>query len=286
MEQNNAFAMYGESARNVVSDYVHQIYSDTCAIKSQQLILEKFGIHLTEDQLVAEAIQHGWYTPGVGTPINCVGRLLQLHGVEMHQYVNCNICNVLNELALGHQVIMSVDSGELWNYGLQEHMEDHTPGVGGADHALIVSGINATNPNDVKVIVTDPGTGDLCKEYSLAQFVDAANDSNFYMVTTDRAVPNIFDSFGAGVDHLPMVGSMSYDYFRDNYAFQHDIEGKPVFDEFMSHLNAPVAASPVEETDIDTNYHSEIESFDENDLDELINDDILDVDIDDLDIGF
>lgn len=250
MKHSSTFATYGEPARNVVSGHVLQAYSDSCAIKSQQLVLEKFGIHLTEDQLVTEAIQHGWYTPGIGTPMNCVGRLLQLHGVEMHQYVNCNICNVLNELAMGHQVIMSVDSGELCHYGLQEHLEDHTPGVGGPDHALIVSGINVSNPNDVKVIVTDPGTGDLCKEYPLAQFVDAANDSNFFMVTTDRTVPNVFDTFGAGVDHLPMVGNMTYDYFRDNYAFLHDVAGRPVFEEFMTRLHAPVIDAFVTTTDL------------------------------------
>ena len=79
------FAIYGEEARNVVSDDVLQIYPDTCAIKSQQLVLEKFGVHLTEEQLRIEAMEHGWYTPGSGTPMVDCGKLLQLHGVPMHQ---------------------------------------------------------------------------------------------------------------------------------------------------------------------------------------------------------
>lgn len=287
MKQSNIFAIYGDATQDMVSDDVLQTYPDTCAIKSQQLILERFGIHVTEEQLRVEAMERGWYVPGGGTPMDAVGKLLQLHGVEMHQYVDGNICNVLNELALGHQVIMSVDSGELWNYGLRERLEDYLPGVGGADHALIVSGLNTANPNDVKVIVTDPGTGDLCKEYSLAQFVDAANDSNFYMVTTDRAVPHIFDTFGLGVDHLPMVGNMTYDYFLENYALLHDVAGRPVFDDFMNHLNVNVPDMAVGVADIDTHYSNMSEDWDDDDVDDFGElDDIEDFDLDDIDLDF
>lgn len=220
---NTAFTLYGEPARNIVSDYVRQNYSDTCAIKSQQLILEKFGIDISEEQLRSEAVNHGWYTPGAGTSMENVGKLLELHGVNVHQYVNGNIFNVVNELAQGHNVIMGVDSGELWHYGFIEKLEDKLPGGERADHALIVSGIDTSDPNDVKVIITDPGTGDYCKDYSFAQFVDAAEDSKFFMVTTDTPEPNIFDSFGLGIDHLPFIGELSYQVFHDNYAFLYSV---------------------------------------------------------------
>ena len=220
---NEAMTRYGEQAKNIVSDYVKQKYSDTCAIKSQQLVLEKFGIYVSEDQLRTEAYSHGWYSPGQGTSMNDVGRLLELHGVGVNQYVNGNIFNVINELAQGHDVIMGVDSGELWRYGLYEKFEDRILGPR-ADHALIVSGINTEDPKNIKVIITDPGTGDLCKEYSLSQFVDAAEDSNFFMVTTNEPEPHIFDNIGEGIQHLPYVGSMSYGDFRDKFAFTNDIE--------------------------------------------------------------
>lgn len=220
---NKAPTLYGEPAKNIVSDYIHQKYSDTCAIKSQQLVLEKYGIYVSEDQLRSEAYTHGWYSPGGGTSMNDVGKLLELHGIGVNQYVDGNIFNVINELAQGHNVIMGVDSGELWHYGLYEKIEDRVLGQR-ADHALIVSGINTENPNDIKIIITDPGTGDLCKEYSLSQFVDAANDSNFYMVTTNIPEPHIFDNIGEGIQHLPYIGSMTYQYFRDNYAFLHYVD--------------------------------------------------------------
>ena len=38
---------------------VKQAYSDTCAIKSQQLILNEFGIPCTEDELIQFSYEHG-----------------------------------------------------------------------------------------------------------------------------------------------------------------------------------------------------------------------------------
>lgn len=255
---NKAPTLYGEPAKNIVSNYVHQQYSDTCAIKSQQLVLEKYGIYVSEDQLRAEAYSHGWYSPGGGTSMNDVGKLLEMHGIGVNQYVNGNIFNVINELAQGHNVIMGVDSGELWHYGLNEKIEDRVLGPR-ADHALIVSGINTEEPQDIKVIITDPGTGDLCKEYTLSQFVDAANDSNFFMVTTKEPEPHIFDNIEVGIHHLPYIGSMPYQDFRDEFAFLHVIEDSDLTS-FRNHIGS--------------------DSFD-NIIDEIISDDI---DVDDTNI--
>ena len=38
---------------------IQQQYSDTCAIKSQQLILNDYGIDVTEDQLVQDSVDQG-----------------------------------------------------------------------------------------------------------------------------------------------------------------------------------------------------------------------------------
>ena len=38
---------------------IQQEYADTCAIKSQQLILNDFGVPVSEDQLVQYFIEHG-----------------------------------------------------------------------------------------------------------------------------------------------------------------------------------------------------------------------------------
>ena len=226
--------IHGEPPMNILSDDVRQIYPDTCAIKSQQLILKDFGIDITEDQLRDEAMAYGWYNGG--TPPEYVGKLLELHGVPVSQYDNANIFNLVNELAQGHKVIVGVDSGELWHDNLfDKFFEDNK-----ADHALIVSGVDTSDPNNVKVIVTDPGTGNLLKEYPMDEFVDAWKDSNCFMMTTNDAVPNIFDPFNSqpGYDmplaNIPMIGSMPYGDFCDDLAYLNCTNDIPdcVFNDF------------------------------------------------------
>lgn len=235
----------GDAPKNLFSDDVAQLYPDTCAIKSQQLILKDFGINISEDQLVNESIANGWYT-GHGTSQNVVGNLLELHGVHCTQYDNANIFNLTNELAQGHKVIVGVDSGELWEDDIFDiYFEDNK-----ADHALIVSGVDTSDPNNVKVILTDPGTGDLLKEYPLDKFVDAWQDSNCFMVATDNAQPNIFDPFATlpGLDfpmtNLPTIGLMPYDMFYDDFAFLNYTNDIPsfVFDDFTGYVCGDITA--------------------------------------------
>ena len=212
----------GEKPLNIVDmEHTRQQYSDTCAIKSQQLVLEKFGINVSENELREEAYLNGWYLPGCGTPGQDMGKLLEKHGIECAYYDGGNILNVINELANGKQIIMAVDSGELWHdKGIRkiwEKLEDKIPYIGGSDHALMVTGIDASDIEDIKVVVTDPGSGDLNKAYPLEQFVNAAQDSNFYMVVTKEPTPHIFDGFAEGTTHLPMIGNMDYCDFLFEY---------------------------------------------------------------------
>ena len=217
----------GENAMNVTSAQVLQSYADTCAIKSQQLVLEKYGIYRTEDQLVQQAYENGWYRPGGGTHPSDLGEILKANGVPCTNYEDGNIAQVVSALADGKQIIMGVDSGELWETShvgkLWERIEDKLPLVGGADHALMVTGIDASDPSNVKVIVTDPGTGDLNKTYPLKQFIDAAEDSKFFMTVTDVPTPNIFDALAPGTTHLPMIGDMNYYEFMNKFSnYMHD----------------------------------------------------------------
>ena len=167
---------------NIYCEDVLQQYDDTCAIKSQQLILESYGIDVSEQELRNEAIKYGWYAPGLGTPMESVGNLLENHGMEVHRYVNASVSDITNELSKGHQVIVGVDSGELWNAGIGETFEDLIFGEQ-ADHALIVSGV-VVDPftAEQNILLTDPGTGDVCMEYPIEQFEDAWNDSNGFMI--------------------------------------------------------------------------------------------------------
>lgn len=178
----NEYYSIGKETFQFNSTNVHQLYDDTCAIKSQQLILQSHGIDKSEDELREEAIQNGWYSPGNGTPMGDVGNLLEHHGMIIHRYKNATLSDLADELSQGHQIIVGVDSGELWNAGISEHLEDLIMG-GQADHALLVSGF-VVDPMTAEsnILLTDPGTGEIYADYPILQFENAWNDSDNFMV--------------------------------------------------------------------------------------------------------
>lgn len=183
METINATHQFGLPSKNIFSDAVQQQYDDTCAIKSQELILHSAGIHMTEDDLIQEAISNGWYTPGEGTSMEDVGKLLELHGLDISQLHNASMFHLVNELEKGHPVIVGVDSGELWNPGVNEKFEDIFSGQM-PDHALIVSGLEFNDDFSSGTInIIDPGCGDYCKEYDLDVFQDSWKDSENFMIS-------------------------------------------------------------------------------------------------------
>lgn len=216
-----------------------QTYPDTCAIKSQQLIMNDFGIPVTEDQCVEYSMEHGWYNgDGTGTQCQDVGKLLADSGIPCTQRDDANVYDLANELAQGHKVIVGVDSGELWDNSILDWLKDiflgNTP-----DHALIVAGIDMSDPDNPMVILTDPGTGECAKPYPLDQFMDAWSDSNCFMVSTDVAAPEQTEQMVAnGLDegHLDEVADVDYDTFTQFQDYSHQIDyptqGAQLYDAF------------------------------------------------------
>jgi len=171
----NSQSMVEDFVASRKSDYIRQGYSDTCAIRAQQLILRDFDINVSESDLREIAIHYKWYYPGQGTKTSDIGNLLELYGVKVNRYHNADLNFLAAELDRGKRIIISVDSGELWNPA-SERGEDYK-----ADHALLVVGIDSYYR---VVIIRDPGTGDIAKEYTFEQFMDAWHDSNFVMIST------------------------------------------------------------------------------------------------------
>lgn len=217
METTNANQVIGENPKDIVSGDIQQHYNDTCAIKSQQLVLNDFGVHLTEEQLVQQAENMSIYHSGQGgTSPDDVGKLLELNGVSCTQHENATVYDLTSALAKGEKIIVGVDSSELWKGGLSTDINDMIHGEQ-ADHALIVAGIDTTDPNNVQVILTDPGTGQEGAHYPIAQFLDAWHDSGNFMVTTDSPAPLAYNpemiNFDYNSGHLSSIGHLSYDYF-------------------------------------------------------------------------
>lgn len=183
MEMNTANTQFGLPTYDVASDKVQQTFDDTCAIKSQEIVMNAAGLDVAECDLRDEAIQNGWYTPGLGTPMEDVGKLMEAHGLEVQQQLHGNMVNLVSELSKGHPVIVGVDSGELWNPGFEEKIEDIFRGPC-PDHALIVGGVVFNEDfSGGTVNLIDPGTGDFAVGYDIAVFEDAWNDSDNFMLT-------------------------------------------------------------------------------------------------------
>lgn len=172
---------FGIPAENVNIPSTVQHTMDGCDFHSEATVLNDFGVNVTEEQLQHEGEAQGWYQPGQGTPLEYMGRHLENHGIPAHVTEGNGVDNLISELSQGHRVIVAVDSGEIWNPGINEQLEDAIQG-GIPDHALIVDGVSM---KENTITLTDSGTGDYRTNYPLDQFMDAWADSNNTMVATD-----------------------------------------------------------------------------------------------------
>ena len=192
--------LFGEAGENVSDPiFIQQPDDHSCALRSQQIVLRDFGIDIPFDKLEQIALDNGVYT-NEGTYTYDIGKVLELAGVGMHQVTGNTMYDLMNELAQGHRVIVSVDAYELWNndtaYGRLKNWFDDVFGNQGGNHALIVAGVevNPNDVNDIKVVLTDPGAGHLRIEYPAEQFMDAWRDSNCFMAATDAPAPYQYDA--------------------------------------------------------------------------------------------
>lgn len=195
---------------------VFQGNENSCAIHSQYHVLKDYGYTGTVEDLKAEAEANGWYDPATGTSPENVGKLLEAHGVPCNVYVNANEYNLISELAQGKRVIVGLDSGEIWEGEgvLQDFWEKITGG--GADHAVVVSGINTADPDNIKVVLTDSGAGHAAIEYPLDQFMDAWKDGECTMWVPQNPPKPEFNlerlvNFDWGLGHIANVGNVSYE---------------------------------------------------------------------------
>lgn len=235
----NDHSIFGDEGINEKSPFVQQFYSDTCAIRSQQIIMRDYGIDISEHDLREIAIAHEWYEPGQGTSLQDVGNIMDLAGVGCHRSMNNTVYDLVSELSQGHRVIVGVDSGELWSktaierFG--ERFEDFI-GVHGADHALIVAGVdvNPNDPKDIKIILTDPGSGDLRIEYRMGDFIDAWKDSNCFMVSTDEPAPYQFDPATGSEVPSGFQTDFSYNSFVMDNGYELSMDDLTIPDDYLA----------------------------------------------------
>jgi hypothetical protein len=167
-----------------------QTYQDTCAVVSQEFILDELtGIDFDENELRQQAIDNGWYTPGGGTPLECMGNLLEAHGIPVEKEYGATLQDLSDKLAHGEKVMVAIDAEEIW-YPDQMDQDDALanaygmPGQG-VNHAVEVIGIDNSDPNNPMVILNDSGSPNgQGSRVPASTFVDAWEDSDSYMVST------------------------------------------------------------------------------------------------------
>ncbi|WP_414624802.1 hypothetical protein [Calothrix sp. CCY 0018] len=165
---------------------------DTCAVVAQEFILddigEDYGIDFSEEELMEEAIENGWYTSGGGTALDDVGKLLEANGVEIEINEGCTLEDLENKLEDGQKIIVGIDSDEIW-YSESDFDDSMYEALGmpgqAANHAVQVIGIDNSDPENPVVILNDPGTPDgKGLRVPADEFVDAWEDSDHYMMST------------------------------------------------------------------------------------------------------
>lgn len=119
-----------------------------------------------------------------------------------------SVTDLTNELAQGHKVIVGVFADALWHQdpvqtGIREFL-----GLDGANHAIVLTGLDMSDPAHPQVVVNDPGDPQGAgKAYPLNQFMEAWHGSENMYVATDSAPPHLGAHTIFGANYHPELGT-------------------------------------------------------------------------------
>lgn len=320
MEKNKTYGYETNYELDTFDPNIWQGNQPTCAIRSQEIILRDYGIFHTQDELVEFATQNGWFDPDPGTGGTdkyAVGNILDACGIPTKRVDDATIYDIISELKAGHRVIVSVDADELWvkkepnlfkrlaaqvTNKANDKIQDFL-GLEGANHALVVAGVNVNpkDPSDISVTLIDSGTGDVCIEYSFKEFHNAWSDGHCRMISTEIPAPfqynyhtHQIEPSNINTDYAPSMAVMpdgltnqfhlSSSYFSDfeNYHANYDNDSNPIYaediedDYYSSHshdedsnqdetsIDAPYTVESEEEEDVQTEIPQSEENFSDN----------------------
>ena len=173
---------------------------DNCAVAAEVSIIIQFvedNVSLDDATYISAA--NGWYQPGLGTNPGDIGNMFDIYEVPNHTVMGATIEQLSSELQQGHGVIVGVNSSELWDQGVLNEIKQFfndafgldTSDLNPADHAVVVTGIDFSNPDCPMVIMNDSGiAGGAAVDYPLTQFMDAWENSGFYYTSTSVPIPD------------------------------------------------------------------------------------------------
>ena len=178
-------------------DWVYQNTPDNCAVAAETSLINQFH-PLSLDDANYVSMSNGWWEPGSGTDPSEIGNLMDIHGIPNHTVMDASITDLAQELQAGHGIIVGVNSAELWDQGLLAELKNWLIEALGldssafthADHAVVVTGMDFSDPEHPMVILNDSGTPDGAgAAYPLDKFKDAWENSGFYYTATDISLP-------------------------------------------------------------------------------------------------
>lgn len=199
-----------------MDDWVHQDLIDNCAVAAETSLINQFiGGGLALDDATYISAANGWYESGAGTMPDEIGNLMDIHGVPNHSVMDASVEQLVAELQDGNGVIVGVNSSELWDEGVWNDIKQFfydafgldTADLNPADHAVVVTGIDLSDPGNPMAILNDSGTPNgAAVRYPLDQFVDAWDNSGFFYTATDIPIPHQPSPSDLGIDLGDLLG--------------------------------------------------------------------------------
>ena len=165
-----------------MENWHHQTEQNSCAVACQEFVAEQLlDREFSEQELIQMATERGWYDPATGTPVADVGNILEELGLEVERQNGVTLAELSEMLDNGEKVIVGVNNMVLVNPAMA-----NLPGMS-ANHAVQVIGIDATDPNNIQVILNDPGVENgQGIRHDLNTFLTAWNTSGNYTVSADK----------------------------------------------------------------------------------------------------
>ena len=154
----------------------------SCAISCQEFVAEQLlDREFSEQELIEFAKEKGWYESGVGTTQSDVGNILEALGLNVERVQNCSLEKLVQSLNNGEKVICGVNNMILADYRMAD-----MPGLQ-ANHAVEVIGVDCSDPENVQVILNDPGIENgKAIRHDLDAFLKAWNTGDNYAVIAGK----------------------------------------------------------------------------------------------------
>ena len=154
-----------------------------CDLKCETFLLNKYGVNVPEEELARESRSNYWLR-GQGTPLFNMGKLLESKGYFVNRVYDATLETLIDDLK--HKLdIIAVVNGDALNSPDKDILSDDFSLDSNPNHAVVVLDVK----RDAGVVtIYNPSNKDEITEYGLSDFLNAWNESKYYMVTVRKKI--------------------------------------------------------------------------------------------------